>query len=73
MWGSNIKKRLRGLERVFRCCGACETMEDYKGGCFMAWTSDMSPCNSIVELYFKGTLDAISVTMATHKVYKNVL
>ena len=30
----------------------------------------MSPCNSIVELYFKGTCDVISVTMAMHKVHK---
>ena len=29
----------------------------------------MSPCNSIVGLYFKGTCDVISVTMATHKVH----
>ena len=32
----------------------------------------MSPCNSIAGLYFKGTCDVISVTMATHKVQKNV-
>ena len=30
----------------------------------------MSPCSSIVGLYFKGTCDVISVTMATHKVHK---
>ena len=33
----------------------------------------MSPCNSIVELYFKGTCDVISVTMATHKVHESGL
>ena len=32
----------------------------------------MSPCSSIVGLYFKGTCDVISVTMATHKVHKKV-
>ena len=32
----------------------------------------MSPCNSIAGLYFEGTCDIISVTMATHKVHKNV-
>ena len=31
----------------------------------------MSPCSSIVGLYFKGTCDVISVTMATHKVHKS--
>ena len=30
----------------------------------------MSPCSSIVGLYFKGTCDVISVTKATHKVQK---
>ena len=43
-------------------------MEDYKEGCLMVWANYMSPCNSIVGLYFKGTCDVISVTMATHKV-----
>ena len=33
----------------------------------------MSSCNSVVGLYFKGTFDVISVTMATHKVHKSVL
>ena len=32
----------------------------------------MSPCNSIAGPYFEGTCDVISVTMATHKVHKNV-
>jgi len=32
----------------------------------------MSPCNSIAGLYFEGSCDNISVTMATHKVPKNV-
>ena len=32
----------------------------------------MSPCNSIAGLYFEGTCDVISVTMAIHKVHKNV-
>ena len=64
---------LRRLERVFRCCSVCETKEDYKEGCLMVWANYMSPCSSIVGLYFKGTCDVISVTMATHKVHKSVL
>ena len=64
---------LRRLERVFRCYIDCETMEDYKEGCLMVWANYMSPCNSIVGLYFKGTCDVISVTMATYKVHKSVL
>ena len=32
----------------------------------------ISPCNSIVRLYFNGTRDVISVTMAMHTVHKNV-
>ena len=56
---------IRRLERVFRCCSVCETMEDYKEGYLMVWTNYMSPCSSIVGLYFKGTCDVISVTMAT--------
>ena len=39
----------------------------------MVWANYMSPCNSIVGLYVKGTCDVISVTMATHKVHKSVL
>ena len=64
---------LERLERVFRCCSVCETMEDYKEGYLMVWTNYMPPCNFIVGLYFKGTCDIISVTMATHKVHKSVL
>ena len=64
---------LRRLERVFRCCSVWETMEDYKEGYLMVWTNYISPCSSIVGLYFKGTCDVISVTMATHKVHKSVL
>ena len=64
---------LRRLERVFRCYIACETMEDYKEGCLMVWANYMSPCNSIIGLYFKGTCDVISVTMAMHEVHKSVL
>ena len=64
---------LRRLERVFRCCSVCETMEDYKERYLMVWTNYMSPCSSIVGLYFKGTCDVISVTMATRKVHKSVL
>ena len=30
----------------------------------------MSPCSSVVGLYFKGTCDVISVTMAMYKVHK---
>ena len=63
---------LRRLERVFRCGSVCETMEDYKEGDLMRWANYMSPCNSIAGLYFEGTYDVISVTMATHKVHKNV-
>ena len=35
----------------------------------------MSPCSSVVGLYFKGACDVISVTMAQgpHKVRKSVL
>ena len=64
---------LRRLERVFRCCIVCKTKEDYKEGCLMVWVNYMSPYNSIVGLYFKGTCDVISVTMATHKVHKSGL
>ena len=64
---------LRRLERVFRCYIVCERKEDYKEGCLMVWANYMSPCSSIVELYFKGACDVISVTMATHKVHKSVL
>ena len=64
---------LRRLERVFCCCSVCETMEDFKEGYLMVWTNYMSPCSSIVGLYFKGTCDVISVTIAMHKVYKSVL
>ena len=63
---------LRRLERVFRCCSVCGTMEDYKEEYLMVWTNYMSPCSSIVGLYFKGTCDVISVTMAAHKVHKSV-
>ena len=58
---------------AFRCGSACETMEDYKEGYLLVWTNYISPCSSIVGLYFKGTCDVISVTMATHKVHKSVL
>ena len=64
---------LRRLERVFRCCSVCEMMEDYKEEYLMMCTKYMSPCSSIVGLYFKGTFDIISVTMAIHKVHKSVL
>ena len=57
---------LRRLEKVFRCYIVCETKEDYKEGCLMVWANYISPCSSIVGLYFKGTCDVISVTMATH-------
>ena len=63
---------LRRLERVFRCCSVCETMEDYKEGYLMGWANYMSPCNSIAGLYFESTCDVISVTMATYRVHKNV-
>ena len=39
----------------------------------MVWVNYKSPCNSIVVLYFKGTCDVISVTMAMHKVQENIL
>ena len=67
-----VSVALRRLERVFCCCSVYETMEDYKQGYLMVWANYMSPCNSIVGLYFKGTCDVISVTMAMHKVHKNV-
>jgi len=67
----NLKKSLRRLERVFCCCSGCETMEDYKEGYLMVWANYMSSSNSIAGLYFEGTCDVISVTMATHKVHKN--
>ena len=65
--------RLRRLKRVFHFCSVYQTMEDYKEGHLMVWTNYMSPCSSIVELYFKGTCDVISVTMAMHKVHRSVL
>ena len=61
------------LERVFHCCSVCEMMEDYKEGYLMVWTNYMSPCSSIVGLYFKDACDVISVTMAKHKIHKSVL
>ena len=64
---------LKRLERIFRCYIVCETKEDYKEGCLMMWANYMSPCNSIIGLYFKGTCDVISVTMTTHKVHKSGL
>ena len=63
---------LRRLDRVFRCCSVCEMMEDYKEGYLTVWTNYMSPCSSIVGLYFEGTYDVISVTIAMHKVRKSV-
>ena len=64
---------LKEAREGFRCCSVCETIEDYKEGHLMVWTNYMSPCSSIVGLYFKGTCDVISVTMATHNVHKSVL
>ena len=58
---------------IFRCYIVSETMEDYKEGCLMVWANYMSPYNSIVGLFFKGTCDVIKVTMATQKVHKSVL
>ena len=72
---SNKKRKqdcLRRLERVYHCCSVCEMLEDYKEGYLMGWANYMSPCNSIAGLYFEGTCDIISVTMAMHKVHKNV-
>ena len=48
-------------------------MEDDNEGYLMVWTNYMSLCSSVVGLYFKGTCDIISVTMAMHKVQKSVL
>ena len=56
----------------FFCCSVCEMMEDYKEEYLMVWASYTSPCNSVVGLFFDGTCDVISVTMAMHKVHKNV-
>ena len=39
----------------------------------MVWANYMSPCNSIVGLYSKGTCVVVSVTMAMHKVDKSGL
>ena len=47
-------------------------MKDYKEGYLMVWAKYRSPCNSIVGLYFEGSCDVISVTMAMHKVHKKV-
>ena len=49
---------LRRLERVFRSCSVYETIEDYKERYLMVWTNCISPCSSIVGLYFKDTCDA---------------
>ena len=38
----------------------------------LEFSRSMSPCNSIAGLYFEGTCDVMSFTMATHKVLKNV-
>ena len=39
----------------------------------MVWANYiMSPYNFIAGLYFEGTYDVISVTMAMHKVHKNI-
>ena len=68
----DFTQHLRRLKRVFRCYIVCETKEDYKG-CSMVWANYMSPYSSMVGLYFGGTYDVISVTMATHKVHKSIL
>ena len=44
-------------------------MKDYKEGYLMVQANYMSPCNSIVVLYFKGAYDVISVTVATPQVH----
>ena len=61
---------VRRLERVFRCCSVCGTMEGYKEGYLMVWANYMSTCNSIAGLYFEGT--SYQFTMAMQKVHKNV-
>ena len=53
---ASIVSHLRGLQRVFRCCSVCETMKDYKEGYLMMWANYISPCSSIVGLYFKVLL-----------------
>ena len=70
---NRYKQPFKEARKGFRSHIVCETMEDYKEGCLMVWANYMSPCNSIDGLYFKGTCDAISVTMATHKIHKSVL
>ena len=65
-----IKEARKGLSLL---SVVCETKDDYKEECLMVWANYMSPCNSIVGLYFKGTCDVISVTMATHKIHKSGL
>ena len=62
-----------GLKGFFCCFSVCETMEDYKEGYLMVWANYMSPGNSTVRLYQKGTCVVISVTMTTRKVHKNIL
>ena len=61
---------LRRLGRVLRCHSVCETMKGYKKRALIVWANYKHLCNSIVEQYFKGTYDVISVTMVTRKVHK---
>ena len=42
---------LRRLERVFRYYIVCETKEDYKDGCLMAWKNYMSPWKTLLLGY----------------------
>ena len=71
--GCHVYKTTRTTDAELVSLSVCETMKDYKEGYLMVWTNSMSPCSSIVGLYFKGTCDVISVTMATNKVHKGVL
>ena len=52
-------------------------VKDFKEGYLMVWANYIHVCLlstlRIVGLCFQGTCDIISVTMAMHKVHKNVL
>ena len=58
-----VKEARKGLSLLY--CLWNEGLDD-KEGCLMVWANYMSPCNSIVGLYFKGTCDVISVTNWQH-------
>ena len=61
-----------GSKEFFVAAVFVKRREDYKEEYLMVWENYMSRCKSIAGLYFEGTCDVLSVTMATHKVHKNV-